>query len=72
MVTRDQLRVALASKGTSFVDFAELQSRWPVSRRTVYRAIADKRLPRPKKISHRKVGWPREMIEEFLANLTSA
>ncbi|MGO8955714.1 MAG: hypothetical protein ACLPWS_04245 [Rhodomicrobium sp.] len=41
-----QLREDVAQNGASFADFAELQNRWPVSRRTIHRAIEEGRLPK--------------------------
>ncbi len=64
-------QTVLSAKSHSYVGFPELLGRWPVSRRTVYRAIAEKKLPRPVKISARRVGWPREVAEEFLSKFTS-
>jgi predicted DNA-binding transcriptional regulator AlpA len=67
-----QLRSACAAGGASYVDFSELLSRWPVSRRTAYRAIEQGRLPKPVKISHRKVGWLRDVADAFLENIAKA
>ncbi len=59
------------SAGTSFVGFEELLERWPVDRRTAYRAIKSGRLPRPIPISAKRVGWPRPQIDAFLNGLAT-
>ena len=52
-----------------FVGFQELLQRWSVSRRTVYRYIKKEKLPKPQKITERRVGWPRPVIKKFLESL---
>ncbi len=55
--------------GAYFVSVKELRQRWPVSPSTVYRYINKGLLPRPEKITERRVGWPRPIIEKFLEGL---
>lgn len=42
-----------------------------LSKSTIYRLVAEKKLAAPVKISARRVGWKAEDLEAFVSNLTA-
>ncbi|RYG88771.1 MAG: AlpA family phage regulatory protein [Alphaproteobacteria bacterium] len=50
-----------------FVTVKELIARSTLSRATIYAGIAAARIPRPTRLSPRRVGWPAEVVDAWLA-----
>jgi len=47
----------------------EVAELFGMHRATVYRAVADGRLPAPRRLPSGRLGWPAEEIDELCANL---
>ncbi|MBG18494.1 MAG: AlpA family transcriptional regulator [Rhizobiales bacterium] len=56
---------------TKFLSRAQVLDKTSFSHATLYREISQGRFPRPVQLTARRVAWPEERIEEWLAERVS-